>query len=359
VIRVWLFVATLSLGCASSGVASTAPDTSVFGRRFTPLELREDFRVLRSTFEGAHAGLYRYSSKATMDSAFDSVERSLTRPMTELEFYRRLARLIDLIHDSHTPLAPSVRLRRALRRERLVFPLNLRYVGERAFVERNVGPNRAIPIRGEVIAINRRPMSEVTRQVLRGRSTDGAIRRPKFHAMDQSFWIYYTTLVDTSQSFRIEIRDSTSGRTHSYSTPGMPADSLLAGRYTTRKHDQFALEYLDGGRVALMSIPTLADTTLATKFRDGFGEIAKRKIDDLVIDVRDDPGGIDYTNTDLLSHLVERPYRFYRGFTFVARDTSAIALTEHEPRDFMGDEDASTKSPRNGRAWCASGRCPS
>src|SRR6185295_11099901 len=112
-------VALVALPCVAAlpatVLAATAADTSALGRTFGAPQLREDLRVLRTTFEGAHAGLYRYSTKATMDSAFDATAARLTHPMTELAFFRELAPLIDLVHDSHTPLATSAGVRRAFR----------------------------------------------------------------------------------------------------------------------------------------------------------------------------------------------------------------------------------------------------
>jgi hypothetical protein len=46
-------------------------------RRLTPAQLRQDLAVLHETFEKAHAGLYRYTPKASMDSAFDAVSTRL------------------------------------------------------------------------------------------------------------------------------------------------------------------------------------------------------------------------------------------------------------------------------------------
>lgn len=308
-------------------------------------QLAEDFAALRETFEGAHAGLYRYTPKAAMDSAFDDIASQLRRPMSALDFYRRLAPLIDRVHDSHTNLTTTIDMRREILRGKPLFPLNLRFVGERAFVERNLSGNGDIPVKGEVLAINGHTMAEILPKVTLGRSTDGFIRHAKFHAMNGVFWFHYHVLVDTSETFRIEVRDPASGRVATYVAEGVSADSIQHGRFAIRKQDVFALEFLDDGRVALMSLPTFGDTALHEKFRDAFATIAAHGSRDLIIDIRDNNGGYDEFNTGLLSYLVDRPYRFYRGFTHVARDKNSLGFTEHAPKDFMGDEDVVRLTP--------------
>jgi hypothetical protein len=308
-------------------------------------QLRQDLHVLRETLEGADAGLYRYTNKAAMDSAFDAVASRLTHPMGELEFYRHVAPLIDLAHDAHNSLALSRPMRWDIAKVAHVFPLNVRYAGERLFVERNAGANRDIPLRGEILAINGHPVPEITPKVLRYRATDGWIRGAKFHAMNRNFWFAYHALVDTSWTFEIAIKDPATGKTKLYLAEGVPADSVVRGQFTTRKRDKFTVEYLENDTVALMSIPTFADTALREKFRDAFNDIKKRNVANLIIDIRDNSGGYDEFNTALLDYLVDHPYRFYGGFSYVVRDTMQLRFTEHSPRDFMGDEDVQRLSP--------------
>ena len=47
-----------------------------------PEDLREDFSIIRQTFEQAHPDPYRYLSKAELDRLFDAVAASFTGPLT-------------------------------------------------------------------------------------------------------------------------------------------------------------------------------------------------------------------------------------------------------------------------------------
>jgi hypothetical protein len=59
--------------------------------KFTPAQLKEDFRIARHALEEGHPGLYRLTKKAEMDRVFDQAEKSLDHPMDFYEFYRVMA----------------------------------------------------------------------------------------------------------------------------------------------------------------------------------------------------------------------------------------------------------------------------
>jgi hypothetical protein len=327
-----LSTCAIALLPASTAHAQAAP------RRSTVSELLDDLSILRQTFEQAHAGLYRYTTKASIDSAFDAIRARLTRPLSELEFYRRLRPLIDLIRDSHSALILSRESQGDIEHAR-VFPLILRYIGDRPYIEANASRNRDIPLRGEVLSINGHRMTDVTPLLLTGRTTDGFIRNPKFHALHSNFWFFYRALVDTSQSFRIVIRPPGSTGSRVWVAEGVPPESLGRVVFRTRTHSTLALDFREEGRIAVLSVPSFSDSGLGTKLNDAFAAIEKRRSSDLIVDVRDNGGGFDEFNTTLLSYLVDHPYRFYRGFSYVVRDTNAIRFTEHTPEDFISDED--------------------
>lgn len=348
----WAWPASLAFAFltwgAARGASTAAGPIDPPNRSLSRAQLKQDLEILRETFEKAHAGLYRYSPKAAMDSAFDAVASQIASshaPTNEVGFYRLLTPLIDLIHDSHTSLTLTRATRWDFVKRALAFPLNVRYVGSRPFVERNVSANSTIPLRGEILSINGHRMADITPTMLAGRTTDGAIQAAKYHALDRNFWFFYRALVDTSETFRIEIREPDSGHRRTYEARGVPADSVAGEHFTTGTHDTLTLVFFRGGRIALLSIPTLADTALALKIPAAFAEIERHHAGDLIIDLRDDSGGRDEYNTALLDHLVDHPYRFYRGFTYVVRDTLALRFTEHRPVDFMGDEDLWHKTP--------------
>ncbi|HKQ52724.1 MAG TPA: S41 family peptidase, partial [Pyrinomonadaceae bacterium] len=294
---------------------------------------------MRWTFEKAHAGLYRYLTEGQLAAAFARVEARLDRALSELEFFRLLVPLVDLIHDAHTSLRPGTAVIKYVVTTAKVFPLDVRYVGGRAFVEKNFGPNQMIPLGAEILSVNGTPMPLITEKVLAVKSADGLNRVPKYEVANVNFWINYFEMVDDSEEFRVELRDPRTGKIERHKTPGVPAQLLQSGQFKLQPRDTFTLEFIEGGRVALMRIPSFGDLALAGQFADAFREIKEKGVRTLVIDIRDNGGGWDELNTELLSYLVPHPFRFYKGFTFRAKNWDALKYVKYSADDFLNAPD--------------------
>ncbi|WP_320051695.1 S41 family peptidase [uncultured Acetobacteroides sp.] len=64
--------------------------------------LKKDFSIFRKSLEQVHPGLYDYTSKAQMDSLFNSIASKLNTPMTSRDFMMLLKEITAKIRDSHT-----------------------------------------------------------------------------------------------------------------------------------------------------------------------------------------------------------------------------------------------------------------
>jgi len=75
---------------------------------FSTNDLKADLRYLKTKLENNHPNLYLYTSKSTIDKVFDSLENSIIKPITELEFYKHITIISSIIKDGHTIILPSV-----------------------------------------------------------------------------------------------------------------------------------------------------------------------------------------------------------------------------------------------------------
>src|SRR5271166_4838259 len=92
-------------------------------KKFPPDKLVEDFRLVRKALEEMHSGIYRYTSKADMDRAFDDAEKSLGQPMDVYGFYRVVAPVVATVKCGHT----GIQLPRSLAHGPLL-PLSVRLI---------------------------------------------------------------------------------------------------------------------------------------------------------------------------------------------------------------------------------------
>ncbi len=297
---------------------------------------QEDFYILRTALEGAHGGLYRYSTKAEIDAQFDAIEQSLTAPASEAAFFRKLPPLIDAIHDGHTNIRPSKEFRGYLINSEKRFPFDIRYVDGRAFVEKNFSEEQTIRPGAEMLAINGRDMAGITKTLMMAVGTDGYIETSKYFTLNRLFWLLYAEHIDTSGDFEIVIASPLSDAPLTYEVAGVPAEILLNDmRAKEFTEAPLALRIDESESVAVMRIATFTDMSTPVFFENSFKTLRKKKVQNLIIDIRNNSGGYDKFNTDLFDYLVDRPYKFYDGFTYRITDESVLNGAHVEPDSFF------------------------
>jgi len=88
-----------------AGKVSAQIDTTYTpSKTYTQTQLVDDLAFLKNVLIEAHASLYRYQSKAALDSAFINAAAMINKPMTEIEFWRVLQPVIAGIRSGHTGL---------------------------------------------------------------------------------------------------------------------------------------------------------------------------------------------------------------------------------------------------------------
>src|SRR6516165_759682 len=71
-----------------------------------PEPLRQDLQIARKSLEEGHSGIYRYTSKRELDSAFAAASAKLDHPMNAMEFLRVLAPAVAQVKCGHTSVRP-------------------------------------------------------------------------------------------------------------------------------------------------------------------------------------------------------------------------------------------------------------
>lgn len=335
------FLCTIFLAwfaCAAWAPPASEPPPT---RMLSPAQLREDLQRLRFTIEHAHGGPYRYTPKPALDARFDSVAASLNAPMSDLDFYRLMAPLVAAIRDSHTSiLGPSPVLAHYLSsNSRRVFPLDLRFTGDRVLVEADLGDAPAATPGLELLAIGGRPTAEIVARITALIPADGFITSSKLARLNRSFYYYYLTFYGEAGAYAVTLRDPATGRIVRLSLPGIPP-RRLAGREAPNPGPAAQRLALPGEGMAILTLDELSDPQTGAFLEDSFRRIAESGATDLIIDIRNCPGGDDRFNNRLLSYLVDRPFRFYRGRDFRARSWEDLRYVGYTLDDFITPEQA-------------------
>ncbi|MEO5866353.1 MAG: S41 family peptidase [Sphingomonas sp.] len=300
-------------------------------------QLREDFQRLRFSLEHAHPAPSRYTPKAEIDGQLNAIERQLNRPMTDLAFYRMLAPLIAAIRNSHTSIVAPPDALASMHASHDAFPFVLRFVDGRAFIDVNLSADATIRPGMELVELNGRPLAVTTRTLMAARSAEGFVEVAKYAQLDRAFSLDLLLQIGPSARYVVTVRDPASGHASRHDVAGVSLAAVVARTpqfpATAGPPQSITLECAND--LALMRLQNFLEPDTDAFFRQAFHQIAGCGVGNLIIDIRGNHGGIDWFNSDLLSYLSDRPFRFYRNRTCVARSYDDLRYLSYKLDDFL------------------------
>jgi len=341
-ILIWTFIGIQSSASQESKKAPFDP-----AKKYTAEQLQEDFTLLRTALEEAHAGLYFYTPKKEMDNLFDHLFAGLDHPMTELEYYGYLAPLIAEINDGHTGMMFSQDYNKYLQNQPILIPFKLLFIDGKSYLFRNYSEDEDLKLGGEVVSIDGHPMSEILEKMLAVQPSDGHNLTSKYRRLEntKTFGRQFTQHYGATTSFHIVYLSPTDGTKKEMQVKGLKQEDLMhifSQRYPEVARDlpPIELEYRED--VAILTIRTFSFGAYRTAninfphfLKKTFRELSEKNIPYLIIDLRDNGGGEDLWGKLLFSYLMDKPYMYY-NFLEVNRTTfSFLAHTDTQDIEKM------------------------
>jgi len=300
---------------------------SAGGQEVPPRLLEEDFHILRHALEKAHGGLYRYTSKAEMDRTFDQAYKKIDHPMTALEFWALVAPVVAHIKDGHLftywpERFPFDRLP--------LLPLTVRVLDHRPFVYRDFSTDDHQLEGAEILSINGVSAKRILKEMMTIHTGEDRSRTAAQYRIGH-YWNFNVDLYGLSKlesPFHVVYRN-THGERHHAAMVGktFPELQALSAARDTRPSMMADLKFLDEGRIAVLTVRSFEEyvepqrkLTIHDFLQQSFEQIRDRQSSSLIIDVRDDSGGLDAPGAQLFSYLWDQPFEYYKDKTINARE---------------------------------------
>jgi hypothetical protein len=317
-------------------------------QRFGRKALDADYVLLRNILEAKHPALYWYTPKARMDFYFDSLRNQIADSMTAQQFgWQVLAPLLQKIRCGHTSFSMDNQWRKFIRNKQIPgFPLQVKTWGDTMIVTANLNKKDSLIRSGmRITSINHIPVRELQENMFRYLPTDGYAHNINFSRLSANFPYYHRNIYGIFKNYRVGISDS-SGEEKKYLIPlwSPEADSTEkkgTGKGPTVKMSAKEKRQLKRDRYrrfGIDSVQNYAALTLNTFnngrfkrlrrfFRSSFRELEKNRIENLVIDLRNNGGG----NIDLYVLLAKyiKDSAFRVSDSTYARAKSLSPYTRH------------------------------
>ncbi len=293
----------------------SAQPSGILKQKFHPDSVKFTIDEFHEGLSKHHPAYYRYNSVARFDSFIDSLKASFTDSLTILQSYEKLKMVIANINCLHTEIIISEKQRAALNKEPNLFPFQILFDGDQAFVVKNKSDNSAIQPGDELLSINGRNVSEIRDRLFTLIPTDGYNLTMKYRTLYLLFPLWYR-IIDPVDDFQIELKQN--GVLNSYQISGGLIDDIAEDNFISPPIFDRELEFeiLDG--IAYLTINTFSNSDIRAgkqkfkKFIDqAFSIIADQGIENLVVDVRDNTGGSDSNAAYFTGYFFEEPFRYW------------------------------------------------
>jgi hypothetical protein len=298
-----------------------------------PDKLRADFRIARQALEEGHSGIYRYTSKAELDRIFDQADKSLTRPMSVIAFYRVLAPVVAAVKCGHTGVSLPSGFTKNYTGKHGVLPLKVRVLEGKIYVWRDFSGTPASLAGTEIRSINGVSARETVDKMLAAASGDGDIQTVRMRRI--SGWTFSSQLLPLlglSGPYNVVLWDPKEKRDVKVRLQGANVAQLQGMAQAKYPQDQPAktageFKFIDGGTIAVMKIrgfggfvDVQGKKTLKEFYQESFEAMKKKSTKTLVLDLRSNGGGADELGKRLLSYLLEKPFKYYDDLIINARE---------------------------------------
>jgi hypothetical protein len=293
-------------------------------------QLQEDFCIMRSALEQAHGAIYRYTPKIELDRRFDDVFRRIDRPMTALEFWQLVAPVVAEIKCGHTSVWWPKETQTQLLTGTPLIPLNVRAINNRLYVRRDYS-NPEHDLEGaEIISINNVSGKVILKKMMQVLTGDGNSKTAKPYRLGHygNFNVLLFAALKIESPFRITYRKHGVAR-RTIEIPGILVSEMgkAAASRDPEPNNNAEMKMLDDGKIAVLTIrawyryvDTQTKITFAEFLQKSFEQMYAKGTQSLILDVRDNAGGIDELGKELFSYLSDKPFEYYADLVINARE---------------------------------------
>lgn len=291
--------------------------------KYGEYKLKEDFSILHNVLKKNHPSLYWYSTKDSVDNFFSATYASLQDSLTEPQFRKRVAWVLNKIRCGHTVVRSSKSYSKYYSKQRKkVFPVFLKVWDDSAVVVSSLSTGDTVLRRGTVVTgINGIPMKKIIDSICELISTDGYSNTFKYQLISFNFPPFYNNTYGVDTNYAIQYLDSTGGlkkkilKNIESTTDLLNRNPLfLPGAVTKKQLHQLKtlsnrnIEIDSSLSTALVSVNTFSKGKLIRFFRSSFKKIKKQKVENLILDLRLNSGGSVLACTRLSQYLIDKPF---------------------------------------------------
>lgn len=323
--------------------------TKDYSKIYSRQELVSDLKQLVDNLK-THPKLYEFISEEEFNNLVEIQESKITDSMKTTDFYRLAEPIVEKVGCVHTALYDDKL--DSLPNHLFKLPLDLSFFENDLYVMENYIGNKSISIGARILKINDVPVATIKETLWNSISADGYNASRKKRKLMTSFAYGYLQAYGVANKFTIQYmapdNDSLITIVLNVEDQNSSEEKLAA------KHKENQLQFsinreLNTAIITIKSFYFYDDELPYFKnFVDScFEQMNTQKIENLIIDVRDNGGGDPHCASYLINHISEKPINYYSEsyswFTSQPRpDSVKFSNFSNPPYILINGGDAST-----------------
>lgn len=327
---------------------SFAQITNSEEKLFSPDELKADLKYLKAKLENNHPGLYLYTPKTEIDKVFDSLENSISKPFSETEFYKHITIVSSFIKDGHTILLPGAKTTEYHNSNSKFLPYHFVIINNQLYADMVFTGDNTIQAGAEIVSINNTSANEILKQLTERQVRDGNNLTYPTWILSNYFRQYYSFIFGHPDKYSIGFKIN--GQKKSATINALSRDSIYYYREKNYHGKSFSNQPNDGIKLtieknyAVLTIKGFHNDVLKKEFKQNFEKVIaayfeqvnNSKINNLVIDLRNNQGGDIENGVFLLSYLLDKPFAVVQEYFCVdnlqPEHCNGPSLGTHNPK---------------------------
>jgi Peptidase family S41 len=324
--------------------------------QFSPVMAQEDALLTREEMEAdldrlthqlleIHPGLHYYESSQQLPALIASVRASLPEQLDRIGFLMHLAPILDATKCGHTGFNIDTKKKKTgLFKKDLegLFPLQLKLVDGLIFVHRNLSTDTTlIKDKMELLSIDGQPIADILLRLASiSLGSDGDNRLGEIHFVTKYFLLAYRMFYGAQDTFELELNDLRKHPDSGGIKVRVAASTLKTMRQTSLKRypeqvqAPIRLHQIEGvPNVAVLDVNTFTNNRVdlfqlgyARKIKKIFKLIEKENYEYLIVDLRNNPGGVVENVVRLMKYTYNKPFTM----------TQEVSLNRHFFKSDLG-----------------------
>ncbi|MDJ1469999.1 S41 family peptidase [Cytophagaceae bacterium DM2B3-1] len=274
----------------------------------------EDLRKLEAVMKEAHPCLYCFTDSLTFHQTFANkiafLDQKKDSTISENEFLTIVRELVALVQDGHLYAESNESLVNYVSERGKFFPLSLAIEDNKAYIRQNYSTMLdSTALGSQLLTVNGVAIEEIIAKMMPLLSADANLEKARWRQLENvfTFDILYWSLYEPTDMYEVSYRmqDGSVRKSKIDAVTGSTINTANAVDEVTRRFnidEATSTAYLDIN--TFYNSENKHDNATYEKFlADSFKQLNAKNIQNLIIDLRDNPGGLVHNAYRLFSYI--------------------------------------------------------